>query len=53
MRSHVKAAVMHARGARLVVEDLELEPPRAGEVAVRLVATGVCHSDLGRAARHA
>jgi len=38
---------MHARGTRLVVEDLELEPPRAGEVAVRLVATGVCHSDLG------
>lgn len=38
---------MHARGTRLVIEDLELEPPRAGEVAVRLVATGVCHSDLG------
>lgn len=38
---------MHARGTRLVVEELELEPPRAGEVAVRLVATGVCHSDLG------
>lgn len=43
----MKAAVMHARGAKLVVEDLELEPPRTGEVAVRLVATGVCHSDLG------
>ena len=38
---------MHARDTRLVVEDLELEPPRAGEVAVRLVATGLCHSDLG------
>ena len=37
---------MHARGADLVVEDLEIEAPRAGEVAVRLVATGVCHSDL-------
>lgn len=42
----MKAAVMRARGADLVVEDLDLEPPRAGEVAVRLVATGVCHSDL-------
>ena len=38
---------MHARGQDLVVEDLELEAPRAREVAVRIVATGVCHSDLG------
>ena len=37
---------MHARGSDLVVEDVDLEAPRAGEVAVRLVATGVCHSDL-------
>ena len=37
---------MHARGADLVVDDVELAPPRAGEVQVRLVATGVCHSDL-------
>src|SRR4026208_703331 len=38
---------MHTRGTRLVIEDLELESPRAGEVAVRMVATGVCHTDLG------
>ena len=37
---------MHARGQDLVVEDLEIDEPRAGEVAVRIVATGVCHSDL-------
>jgi Zn-dependent alcohol dehydrogenase len=37
---------MHARGADLVVEDLDIEAPHPGEVAVRLVATGVCHSDL-------
>ena len=42
----MKAAVMHTRGADLVIEDLEIEAPHAGEVAVRLVATGVCHSDL-------
>lgn len=41
----LRAAVMHAQRADLVVEDLDLDPPRAGEVAVRLVATGVCHSD--------
>lgn len=42
----VKAAVMIQRGEPLVVEDLDLDAPRAGEVHVRLVATGVCHSDL-------
>lgn len=42
----MRAAVMHAQGADLVVEDLDLEAPRSGEVRVRLVATGVCHSDL-------
>lgn len=30
----------------LEVCDLDLEPPRAGEVLVRLAASGVCHSDL-------
>jgi S-(hydroxymethyl)glutathione dehydrogenase / alcohol dehydrogenase len=42
----MRAAVMHERGADLVVEDLDLAAPRTGEVLVRLVATGVCHSDL-------
>lgn len=36
---------MHAPRADLSIEDLELEEPRAGEIAVRLAATGVCHSD--------
>lgn len=42
----MRAAVMHAQGADLIIEDLDLEEPRAGEVLVRLAATGVCHSDL-------
>jgi len=42
-----RAAVLAAPGQRLVVhDDLEMEAPRAGEVAVRMVAAGVCHSDL-------
>jgi S-(hydroxymethyl)glutathione dehydrogenase/alcohol dehydrogenase len=36
---------MRAQRAPLVVEDVDLAEPRAGEVAVRLAATGVCHSD--------
>ena len=32
--------------APVVVDDLELDEPRAGEVRVHITATGVCHSDL-------
>jgi Zn-dependent alcohol dehydrogenase len=41
-----RAAVLYEGGQPLVVEELELEEPRAGEVLVRVVAAGVCHSDL-------
>lgn len=40
----VAAAVLADYG-QMVFEELELEEPGAGEVAVRLVAAGVCHSD--------
>ncbi|HET6832096.1 MAG TPA: alcohol dehydrogenase catalytic domain-containing protein [Solirubrobacterales bacterium] len=42
----MKAAVLEEFGEPLVVQELELEEPRAGEVLVRLVACGVCHTDL-------
>ena len=41
----IRAAVLEATGGPLTVCDLELAPPRAGEVLVRLRASGVCHSD--------
>jgi len=41
----VKAAVLHEIGKPLVVEAIELDAPRAGEVRVRLAASGVCRSD--------
>ena len=41
----MKAAVMHAVNEPLVVEEIDLDPPKAGEVLIKLVATGVCHSD--------
>jgi NDMA-dependent alcohol dehydrogenase len=41
----VKAAVLEAIGAPFVVENLDLAGPERGEVLVRLVASGVCHSD--------
>jgi S-(hydroxymethyl)glutathione dehydrogenase / alcohol dehydrogenase len=42
----IRAAVLEEFGRPLVVQDVELEEPRAGEVLVRLVACGVCHTDL-------
>ncbi|MDX6586297.1 MAG: S-(hydroxymethyl)glutathione dehydrogenase / alcohol dehydrogenase, partial [Solirubrobacterales bacterium] len=33
-------------GQPLVVQELDLEEPRSGEVLVRLVACGVCHTDM-------
>ena len=40
-----RAAVAYEAGKPLVVEEVDLEGPRAGEVLVELKATGVCHTD--------
>jgi S-(hydroxymethyl)glutathione dehydrogenase/alcohol dehydrogenase len=42
----VRAAVLPAVNAPLVVADIELPQPGPGQVRVRLAAAGVCHSDL-------
>jgi S-(hydroxymethyl)glutathione dehydrogenase/alcohol dehydrogenase len=42
----VRAAVLEEFGAPLVVQELDLAEPKAGEVLVRLVACGICHTDL-------
>src|SRR5438105_15460086 len=42
----IRAAVLEQFGMPLVVREVELAEPRAGEVLVRLVACGVCHTDL-------
>ena len=41
----MRAAVLRAVGAPISIERIELEPPRATEVRVRIKAAGVCHSD--------
>jgi S-(hydroxymethyl)glutathione dehydrogenase/alcohol dehydrogenase len=40
-----KAAVAYEAGKPLVIEEVELEGPRAGEVLVEIRATGICHTD--------
>ena len=42
----IRAAVLEEFGAPLAVQDVELEGPGPGEVLVRLLACGVCHTDL-------
>ena len=41
----VRAAVAHQARAPLVIETVQLEGPRAGEVLVEIKATGICHTD--------
>ncbi|MYW67708.1 zinc-binding dehydrogenase [Streptomyces sp. SID8379] len=42
----VRAAVCTAVGSPLEITDIDLPEPGAGQVRVKLVAAGVCHSDL-------
>jgi aryl-alcohol dehydrogenase len=42
----IQAAVLRKRGGPLKVESLEMEGPREDEVLVRLVASGICHTDI-------
>src|SRR3712207_5135317 len=42
----MRAAVLEEFGEPLVVQDVELADPKPGEVLVRLVSCGVCHTDL-------
>ena len=40
-----RAAIAVGAGKPLVIEEVELDGPRAGEVLVEIIATGVCHTD--------
>ena len=42
----MRAAVCHALQHPVRVEEVTIDPPRRAEVKVRMVAAGVCHSDL-------
>ncbi|WP_135503848.1 zinc-binding dehydrogenase [Roseovarius aestuariivivens] len=45
----IKAAVCHAFGAPLTVEDVQLRAPGPGEIEVQLDAVAICHSDISYA----
>ena len=42
----ITAAVIRRKGGPFRIEELSLDPPRAGEAVIRIVATGMCHTDL-------
>ena len=42
----MRAAVLYETNKPLVIEEIELDPPKAGEVMIKMVASGVCHSDV-------
>jgi S-(hydroxymethyl)glutathione dehydrogenase/alcohol dehydrogenase len=42
----IRAAVLEEFGSPLAVQEIDLAGPRPGEVLVRLLACGVCHTDL-------
>jgi aryl-alcohol dehydrogenase len=43
----IKAAVLRKRCGPLKIEFLEMEGPQDDEVLVRIVASGICHTDIG------
>ncbi len=42
----MKAAVCREFGKPLVIEDIDIDPPRDGEVMVRLSACAICHRPI-------
>lgn len=46
MARMMKAAVVREFGKPLVIEEVAIPMPKAGEVLVKIMASGVCHTDL-------
>ena len=46
MAKTMKAAVVRKFGAPLVIEDVPIPTPGPGQILVKVVASGVCHTDL-------
>jgi aryl-alcohol dehydrogenase len=42
----ITAAVARAKSSPLSIETLQVEDPRPDEILVRIVATGICHTDI-------
>jgi aryl-alcohol dehydrogenase len=52
MTIRTTAAIVNSAGAPFLLEEVDLDDPRPHEVVVRLVATGLCHTDLSAQTGH-
>ena len=41
----IQAAITHTQGENFSIEEVEISDPKANEVLIKIVATGVCHTD--------
>ncbi len=46
MTMEIQAALLRRQGEPFSLETVELEPPRANEVLVRIAGVGLCHTDI-------
>jgi alcohol dehydrogenase, propanol-preferring len=46
MAKTMRAGVVHAFGKPLSIEEIPVPTPGPGEVLIKVVASGVCHTDL-------
>ena len=46
MAMTMKAAVVRAFGQPLAIDEVPVPTPRPGEVLVKIMASGVCHTDV-------
>lgn len=42
----IQAAVVHMPGQSFQIEEVDLAPPKANEILVKIVASGICHTDV-------
>jgi S-(hydroxymethyl)glutathione dehydrogenase / alcohol dehydrogenase len=41
-----RAAVVWAPGEKAIIEEVQVDPPKKGEVRVKIIATGICRKFL-------
>ncbi|KAK9983290.1 hypothetical protein SO802_032815 [Lithocarpus litseifolius] len=41
-----KAAISRIPGEPLVIEDIEVDPPKAWEIRIKIICTSLCHTDI-------
>jgi aryl-alcohol dehydrogenase len=48
----IKAAVVHEKAGNFIIDQLDISDPKDDEILVRIVASGICHTDLAARDQH-